>query len=193
MRALAAITLAAGLSLLGAAHAQNATINGMDCVYTALIPDYKAVAEVFLSSDLTEKETEEIDDLLESAKKDCAARFKYTPVQLETVGELGLYGSIVDYLSEELKSGGVSEGAVGGILDVYDSLTDDEVDILYAGDWRNNAAFLAKLKAMLIDAGIPDGKNMELALAILGATVLMEAANYRFMTEADAAAKRPTP
>lgn len=166
----------------------------MDCVYTALIPDYKAVAEAFLSSDdLTDDQTEEVDELIGSAKRDCAARFKYTPGQLETVGRVGVLGSAVDYLSGELLAAGVSEAAIGGILDAYDTFTDEDVDTLYGGNWRQDAAFLGKMKAMMTGAGIPEGQNMELALAILEITVLMEEANYLFMTDADAMPEQSTP
>lgn len=196
MRTLAAIALAVGVSLAGAAHAQNATITGMDCVYTALIPDYEVVAEAFLSDNRTEAQAAEVDELVESAKRDCAARFTYTPDQLQTAAEIGVFGSAVDYLSHELLAGGVSEASVGGILDAYDTFTDEDVDKVYGGDWREDAAFLGKIKAMMTGAGIPDNENMELAFAILEITVLMEEANYFFMLdEADkgAAAKQPTP
>ncbi len=178
--------LAWGLALAGAGagHAQDQADDGMDCVYEELVDNYELVAEVFLYGDLTEEEGAEADKAVEAAQTSCATKHGYTPGQREAAGELGILASALDYLSEELMFSGVSDAALDGVLDAYDNFTDDDVDALFDPDWRSDAAFLGKLKAQMLSAGIPDEADLiDIALTMLEIAALVEEASYMFILE----------
>jgi hypothetical protein len=188
-----AAALAGGLSLAGAGagHAQVQAGDGMDCVYNELIDRYDLVAEDFLYGDLGVAGAELAVEALATAKATCAARHAYSPGQLDTAGDLGILASAMDYLSEELLYGGVSEEAVSGILDAYDTFTDEDVDAIFDPAWRSDTVFHGKLKAKMLSAGIPDDSDsMDIALSILELAAMAEEATYMFVLgdDADAAA-----
>lgn len=178
--------LAGGLVLTGAAHAQDAVDDGIGCVYNELIDSYDLVAEIFIYGDLSEEEVAESNQAIATAKSTCAAKYAYSPGQLEIVGELGILASSMDYLSEDLLYSGVSETAISGLMDVYDAFTDDDVDAIFDPDWRSDAAFHAKLKSKVLAAGIPDEADlMEIAFALLEIAAMAEEATLLFMLDED--------
>jgi hypothetical protein len=175
---LAAITVG-GAALLGAgtAVAQETKDDGIDCVYNALAAHYDLVAEVFLYDDMSQEDITKVDTLVETAKKDCATRYKFSEGQLFTIGELGVYVSSIDYLSEELLWSGATEASLDGVLDVFQGLSDEDVDMLFDTTWRSNVAFHDKLKSAVVAKGIPsDEDSVMLALTILEISALADEA-----------------
>jgi hypothetical protein len=184
---LVAAALAAGFALSGAAHAQVQADDGMTCVYEALVDDYELVAEVLIYGDLSEEEGAASDKAVETAKATCAAKHNYTPGQRDAAGELGVLASALDYLSEELMFSGVSDAALDGVLDAYDTFTDEDLDVLFDPDWRSDMVFLGEMKAKMLSAGIPDEADlMDIALTILEITAMVEEVSYMFVLEEDA-------
>lgn len=178
----AALTGLLALASAGAAVAQQVADDGMDCVYKAVAADYDLVAEVFLFDDMPQEDITAATQAIEAAKKTCATQYKLTEGQLMTIGELGVYASSIDYLGEELLFAGASEDAVNGVLDAYDTFTDDDVEKFYDTGWRSDAAFFAKMKAKVVGVGIPDeDEAVDLALAIFEIAVMVEEAQYLFM------------
>lgn len=192
-----AVMLACGLALAGGgmAHAQDTRDDGMDCVYNKLIDSYDLVAEVLLYGDLPKEDTDKSAQAVEAAKTSCAATYAYTPDQREAAGDIGVMGSALDYLSEELMFSDVSEDALDGVLAGYATFTDADVDAIFNPDWRSDAAFYGKLKAMMLGAGIPDEPDaMDIAMQILEITAMVEETTFAFMMaapDADAAPGAP--
>jgi len=183
MRGLA-VGIACGLALTGAAPAlaQGATGTGMDCVYNDLISSYDMIAEVFLGEEQNEKAVEEAGRIVGVAVERCSIRHKYLPGQPEAVGEIGVYASVIDFLGERLVVAGASDDAVRSMISLYDALSDEEVDKLFALDWRSDAAFYGKLEKAALDAGIPDiGIAVDSAMAIFELRAKVEQSSYLFM------------
>jgi hypothetical protein len=181
---LAAAALAAGFALAGAAHAQVQSDDGMACVYEELVDDYELVAEVLIYGDLSEEEGAKADKAVEAAKATCATKHNYTQGQRDAAGEIGVLVSALDYLSEELMFSGVGDDAVDGVLDAYDSFTEEDVDALFNPDWRSDTVFLGEMEAKMLSAGIPDEADlMDIALTILEITAMVEEASYMFMAQ----------
>jgi hypothetical protein len=188
MRKLAMGLALGGAALLGvgAASAQGADPS-MSCVYDALTvgnEDYEIVAEVFIYSDVEDTQIQQAAKLVDDAKKACAAKFPLTPGQVETVGELGVYAASIDYLSEELLFFGATEEAVGGVLDVYDGFTDEDIERFFDPDWRSDATFYGRLKSQVVGVGIPeDDDAVDLALAVLEIAAFAEESTYLFILD----------
>jgi len=182
-----AVSLASGLALAGAAHAQDAGDDGLDCVYNALVDSYELVAEAFLYGDLSAEELAKSKQAVEAATALCDAKHSYGVDQAEVAAELGKMGSAIDYLSEELLFGDVSEAAINAALDAFHAFTDEEFDAFGDPDWRSDAVFYARLKAKMTTAGIPDETwAIDTALTIVEIAALMEEATYLFMLDEDA-------
>jgi hypothetical protein len=181
---LTAAALAAGFALAGAAHAQVQSDDGMACVYEELVDDYELVAEVLIYGDLSEEEGAKADKAVEAAKATCATKHNYTQGQRDAAGEIGVLASALDYLSEELMFSGVGDDAVDGVLDAYDSFTEEDVDALFNPDWRSDTVFLGEMEAKMLSAGIPDEADlMDIALTILEITAMLEEVSYMFMAQ----------
>jgi len=179
-----AAALVAGLALAGAAHAQVQADDGMACVYEELVDDYELVAEVLIYGDLSEEEVGAADKAVEAAMATCATRHKYTQGQRDAAGELGVLASALDYLNEELMFSGVGDDVLNGVLDAYNSFTEEDVDALFKPDWRSDTVFLGEMEAKMLSAGIPDEADlMDIALTIVEITAMMEDVSYMFMAQ----------
>lgn len=181
MRGLVSVGIACGLALSGMAQAQEATRTGMDCVYNDLIPSAPMVAEVFLDEEHDEQAIAEAGRLVDVAVQRCATRHAYKPGQPEAVAEIGVYASVIDFLGERLMVAGASEEAVDALIATYDTLTDAEVDKLFALDWRSDAAFFGRLEKAVLDAGVPDiGIAIDSAMIILELRAKVGQSSYLF-------------
>ncbi|MEQ1780085.1 MAG: hypothetical protein ABMA14_01910 [Hyphomonadaceae bacterium] len=150
--------IATGAALLalapGAASAQKAD-DGMLCVYDAAsTEDYESVAEAFLYGD--DKAASTADALLNKATQTCSDKFKFSEGEADAARDLAIYGASVDYLTEDLMFMDVSDEAIDGLFDVYRALDDDDIDMFYDAGWRDDANFIARLKARLLASGFPD-------------------------------------
>jgi len=188
MRGFVAAALLGGVALTGAAQAQDAGDGGMNCVYSELIDNYDLVAEVFIYGDISKEETDEAAQAVEAAKKSCAAIHDYSPDQLVSASDIGVLASALDYLSEDLLFSGVSEDVVDAILEAYDTLTEMDIDAIFDAifdvDWRSDAAFYGKMRAKMVGAGVPDDAvMMDIAMAILEITALVEESTLMFMLD----------
>jgi hypothetical protein len=182
-----AVSLASGLAMTAVAHAQAAEDDGLDCVYNELVDSYELVAEAFLYGDLSAEELAKSQQAVDAAMASCDAKHSYGVDQAEVAADLGKMGSAIDYLSEELLFGDVSEAAINAVLDAYDAFTDEELDAIFDPDWRSDAVFYARVKAKMTTAGIPDESwAIDTALTIVEIAALMEEATYLFMLDEDA-------
>ena len=179
--------LGAAALLGGVAQAQEpqpANADSMNCVYNALFEDYELVAEAFLFEDLAEADVKQALALVEAAKKDCATKFKLTEGQVMSIGEIGVYASTVDYLYDELSFAGVSEDTILGLFDVYDGLSDADIETIFDPEWRSNVDFFNQVKGKLVAAGIPDNADaIDVSMAILELSAFTEEASYLFLLD----------
>jgi hypothetical protein len=185
MRSLVAAVMAGGIMLAGASSAlaqeQEIRDDGMDCVYLALSEEYELVAEVFLYDDVADEDVNKVNQLVETAKKGCAERYKLSEGQLFTISELAVYASSIDYLGEELLWSGSTEAAVEGVLDVYQGLNDEEYDLMFDTTWRSNAALYEKLKSAVVAKGIPsDDDSVNYALTMIEISAMADEAMMLF-------------
>lgn len=148
----------------GAAFAQEDTdaFADMNCVYDALIADgsYELVAESYLFDDLTDEELDTVAAIVDGATEDCAAEHSWIEDESALGLEFGVYGSVVDYLAEELLFAGVSEATLDNVFVVIDGITEDDLTAFIETDWQADKAFVARHKAALVAAGIPDDDDL---------------------------------
>lgn len=173
-----AVAVGAALVALvpGVASAQDAN-DGILCVYDAVSQDYETVAEAFLYGEGTDT----ADALLDKAAQSCSDQFKFSEDKTSAARDLAMYGVSIDYLSDALSFMDASDEAIDGVFDIYNGLGADEIDLLYDTDWRDDANFLAGLKAKLLKAGFPDDEEgLAMAYDIFEISALADDAMFSF-------------
>lgn len=152
--------LAAGLvGFSGAASAQEPDpqqpLTEEYCVYQKLVTslDYEFVAEAYLADD---PDDEDMIAALKEAADACTAQYGMNEEQRSTASEVGIYASTADYLAEELLLVGVDEDVVNSLYGLIDEVSDADLDVMFAEDWRKNAAVSGRLKAAVLAKGVPD-------------------------------------
>ncbi len=177
--------LAAGLAWLApAAHAQDQQQTAQDpalwCVYEALTAslDYEVVAEAYLfDGDLAG----DPEGLLSSAGKACAQTHDLNEAEQLATMEYGRFGSIIDYLTEELMFEGVTEDQISVIFMATDSISDEDYESLYEDGWQATDVG-ERVKAELLRAQFPDDPgHVETAMEIMGLIVLADEAELVYV------------
>ncbi len=152
----------AACGLGGVAHAQEPAQDDLDgedyCVYLKLTDtfDYELVAEALLAGLDEEKAREAV----KKAGEACQSEYSMSADQLALAADIGIFGSTADYLMDELMADGVSDDAIDGLYAVIDEMSDDDLDLVFDGGWRDDAAMKARLKTAVIAKGIPDKAEM---------------------------------
>lgn len=125
------------------------------CVYEKLVAslDYEFVAEAYLADD---PDDEDMIAALKEAADACASQHGMNEEQKSTASEVGIYGATADYLAEELLMVGVTEDVVDSLYGLVDELSDADLDVMFAEDWRKNAAVSGRVKAAVLSKGVPD-------------------------------------
>lgn len=128
------------------------------CVYLKLTDtlDYQVVAEAFLMG----FEEDEAKALIKTAADSCLKEMSMSVNQAALASEVGIYGSAADYLADELADLGVSETAITNLYDVVDDMSDEDLDLLFEGGWRDDAAMKARMKSAAIAKGVPDKEDV---------------------------------
>lgn len=185
--------VAAGVVTFGAGVAQaqptlgaKDDTTGMFCVYQALTSndDYQTVAQVFLYDDTPEELIGRAAVLLNSTTSECAKTHMVTQSKAASMADMGLYGSVIDYLSGDLKKAGAPAKALTRMFGVYDELSEEEHDKFFEADWRSDVEFTTKLRKGLIAAGVPkQDEAIDTALTMFEVSAMADQAIFTFLVD----------
>jgi len=147
----------AACGLSGVAHAQLPAddLSGEEyCVYMKLTDtfDYAVVAEALLAG----LDEEKAQALVKTAGEACIKEFGMSQAQASLASDVGIFGSAADYLMDELMDDGITDATLDKIYEVVDEMSDDDLDLVFDGGWRDDAAMKGRLKSALIAKGFPD-------------------------------------
>ena len=156
------------------------------CVYMKLTEssDYAVVAEALLAG----LDQDKAQALVKTAGDACLKKFDMSQNQASLASEVGIFGSAADYLMENLIDGGVTDEALDGLYVVIDEMSDEDLDLIFDGSWRDDPAMKARLRTAVIAKGIPDddGLVQDASLLIEVSALGMDAAmNYLMADMAD--------
>jgi len=181
--------LAAGLAWLApAAHAQDQQQDDRDpglwCVYESLGVsfDYEVVAEAYLFDG---DQTGDPGGALTEAGKTCATRHGLSESQQFLVQEYGRFGSVIDYLSEELVFGGATDDELTAVFNVVQTLSDEDYDDLFEDNWQATDAG-TRVRAELVKASFPDDAD-SIATALMIVETIARAAEVELVYMLDKA------
>ena len=186
---LVAVAIAAGGA--GVAQAQPTAgakddTTGMFCVYTALAKsgDADMVAQVFLSDDTPEELIGRSAVVLDRTTTDCANAHMVSLSKSASMADMGLYGSVIDYLRKDLSAAGASAKALKAMFGVYDELSDEERAKFFEADWRSDVEFTTKMRKGLTAAGIPKkDEAIDTALTMFEVSAMADQAIFTFLVD----------
>ena len=159
---------------------------GMFCVYTALAKsgDADMVAQVFLSDDTPEELIGRSAVVLDRTTTDCANAHMVSLSKSASMADMGLYGSVIDYLRKDLSAAGASAKALKAMFGVYDELSDEERAKFFEADWRSDVEFTTKMRKGLTAAGIPKkDEAIDTALTMFEVSAMADQAIFTFLVD----------
>lgn len=156
------------------------------CVYQKLTDsaDYVVVAEALLAG----LDQDKAQALVKTAGDACVKQFDMSQNQAALAADVGIFGAASDYLVENLMDGGVNDDVIDAVYVVIDEMSDEDLDLIFDGGWRDDEAMKTRLRAAVIAKGIPDdgGLVQDACLLIEVSALGVDAAlNYLMADMAD--------
>jgi hypothetical protein len=145
------------------------------CVYDRLEDDFELVAEQFLYDDLPEEEAKKATAALDAAGNTCAATYSWDDKKRDHGKNLARFGSVTDYLEEDLYFEGVKDEDIDKIYSILGRLPDAELSKFLDVSWLDDKPFIERLNAALAAGGFPKGDDdfqFETARLLMEVTVL---------------------
>lgn len=180
----------AACGLGGMAHAQPQPQLDPDgeeyCVYMKLTEtsDYAVVAEALLAG----LDQDKAQAAVKVAGDACIKEFDMSQNQAALASDVGIFGAAADYLVENLMDAGLNDDVIDAIYMVIDEMSDEDLDMVFDGSWRDDAVMKARLQAAVIAKGVPDedGLVQDACLLIEVSALGVDAAmNYLMADMAD--------
>ena len=163
--------VAATLAAPSAAYAQpggsgvmsTAEWDEFSCIYTELMvledDEFYDVVDAYIleatEGDLYERALEALMPAVES----CTDTHEWSADEQEIAMTMGIAGTVADALEGELLAAGLSEGDLDKMIALVDEMSDDDVYMFLAEDWRRDVEFLDRIGNDLIARGAPDDQD----------------------------------
>lgn len=151
----------------------NAQTEELYCIHSVLVEDANASAVALYAVTGESKHKEASGKAEAAARTACAEKYKWSSEQTDVAASVGVWALVVDAAEADLSRAGFSGEAIGKIFDIANTLTDEDIEKAARehGD-KSGEAIVQRLKAMLVEGGLPDD---EMLLAV--ALVLLDASS----------------
>lgn len=186
MKAFVAGLLACGgVSLTGVAHAQQEMTPEQTaeayCVQTQV--DAAGKTGVMLDSYFIETSPDELHAEaaaeIAAAAARCSGHYGWTPEQTLTAQNLGLMSAVSNFLAIELEKGGTPSAVISYIYGATEGLSGREMLLLFNASWKDDEAFVEKMREVVVRRGVPDNDMMVGASLRLIETWLVQASELQ--------------
>lgn len=146
----------------------------LSCIYTELMvledDEYFDVVDAYILESTEGDLYESALDALTPAAELCADEFAWSAEEQEIAMTMGIAGTVADALEGELLASGLSEEELDELISLVDEMSDDDLVMFIAEDWRRDQDFMDRMAIELIARGAPDDED-----GIAQAIVLIEA------------------
>lgn len=176
----ATLLAAAGFAIISAApiYAQTPTAPAdpeweeLSCIYTALMAvdddAYYSVVDAYLEEASEGELFEAAASVIDTATTGCTTKHGWTLDQQDIAISMGVAGTVADAIEGWFLDEGYSDEEIDEIIGLVDSMSDDDVYMFLAEDWRRNAEFLAGMEAQLEGVGLDsDNGFKDIGLVLL--------------------------
>lgn len=174
------------------------------CVFDVLSQTdaFYDIADVWVAPNPTQTEIAAADAVLDSAVKECADNYKWTMDVRELGATIGVHGSVVEVVTDDMALEGVKEEQLQGIFDLLGDLDEGDANAFTDASWVDDHGFRKKMYRALVRFGLPnEDKALESSMLVLESSVLtaqaiakwMEAKGPDAVAAADAVSTPPAP
>ena len=184
----AAVLLSTALVSLAPALAQDIPVKDQDldsematlepefyCVFDVLSQTdaFYDIADVWVAPDATQADIDSADKVLASAVKECATSYAWSDEVQELGATIGVHGSVVEVVTDDMMLAGVKKEELQGIFDMLGDLDDADTQAFVEADWMDDHAFKKKMYRALVRFGLPnEDAALENSMLVLESSVM---------------------
>ncbi len=131
-------------------------IEELYCVYDSLdtFGDRAGLTTAYMVGDPDAAEYKKQLAIVDDATADCNDRYKWADGRRDTASMIGLYGVMGDELESRLSAAGLKDADFDKLYDVYDAMSDDDVNAFVDGVWGGKQDVADRLIAAMAAKGI---------------------------------------
>lgn len=183
-----AALLSTALVSLAPAFAQDTPVQDqdLDSVMATLEPEFYCVfdvlsqtdafydiADVWVAPDATQADIDSADKVLSNAVKECADSYSWSDEVQELGATIGVHGSVVEVVTDDMMLAGVKKEELQGIFDLLGDLDDEDTQAFVEASWMDDHAFKKKMYRALVRFGLPNqDAALENSMLVLESSVM---------------------
>jgi S1-C subfamily serine protease len=135
--------------------------------------DFYTIAGAWVDPDATEAAVDAADVVLSEAVDSCASAYEWDEKAQEYGALVGIHGSVVETLTGEMISQGLTEEQVSAVFDVLDAMSDEDIELFKHAAWAADPKFTKRTYRALVRSGVPNEDiALENAMHVLESSVL---------------------
>lgn len=154
------------------------------CVFDVLSQTdaFYDIADVWVAPDPVQADIDAADKVLADAVKECADKYGWTEDVQELGAAIGLHGSVVEVVTDDMALEGVKEEQLQGIFDLLADIDEDDAAAFSDVAWVGDHGFKKKMYRALVRFGLPnEDKALENSMLVLESSVLTAQAIAKWM------------
>ena len=172
------------------------------CVFDVLSQSgaFKDIAAVWVTADAEQADIDSADAVLSDAVKECADSYNWADDVQVLGAAVGVHGSVVQVLTDEMMTAGVEEAQLQGIFDMLTDLDEADTQAFVGASWVEDYAFKKKMYRALVRFGLPnEDATLENSMLVLESSVMTADTIAKWLdakkvdVSASAAAETPPP
>jgi len=158
----------------GTGGLEKAEWDELSCIYTELMvledEEFYDVVDAYILESTEGDLYESALAAITPAVDFCTEEHEWSEAEQEIAMTMGIAGTVADALEGDLLASGVSEEDLDEMLALVDEMSDDDLVMFLAEDWRRDEEFMDRMAIELLARGAPDDDD-----GLAQAIVLLEA------------------
>ena len=145
------------------------------CVFDVLSQSgaFQDIAAVWVAPDAEQDEIDSADAVLSDAVKECADSYDWSDDMKDFGATVGIHGSVVQVVTEEMLTAGVEEEQLQGVFDILTDMDDADAQTFIDASWVEDYAFKKKMYRALVRFGLPNEDTaLENSMLVLESSVM---------------------
>ena len=145
------------------------------CVFDVLSQSgaFQDIAAVWVAPDAEQDEIDSADAVLSDAVKECTDSYDWSDDVKDFGATVGIHGSVVQVVTEEMLTAGVEEEQLQGVFDILTDMDDADAQTFIDASWVEDYAFKKKMYRALVRFGLPNEDTaLENSMLVLESSVM---------------------
>ena len=145
------------------------------CVFDVLSQSgaFQDIAAVWVAPDAEQDEIDSADAVVSDAVKECADSYDWSDDVKDFGATVGIHGSVVQVVTEEMLTAGVEEEQLQGVFDILTDMDDADAQAFIDASWVEDYAFKKKMYRALVRFGLPNEDTaLENSMLVLESSVM---------------------